>query len=146
MLAPSSTIGLALEVANRVPEGDPKAFGVLLVTPEERYKKNITEHKSGRCSQSITACSASRKAPLAQDIRDARALPRAAKAVAPAGTIETLTRQLVLAGENLCSGDNRHDLLQLLYSGLKLYLPLEDLDFDTFKGLNVFADTGVARE
>jgi len=81
------------------------------------------------------------KAPLAQDIRDARALPRAAKAVAPAGTIETLTRQLVLAGENLCSGDNRHDLLQLLYSGLKLYLP-EDLDFDTFKGLNVFADTG----
>ncbi|MGL5303726.1 MAG: UvrD-helicase domain-containing protein, partial [Aeromonas sp.] len=79
------------------------------------------------------------KAPLAQDIRDARALPRAAKAVTPNGPIEILTRQLVLPGERLCAADKRDDLLQLLYSGLQPYLP-DDLDFDTFKNLNIFVE------
>ncbi|EQB8044677.1 UvrD-helicase domain-containing protein [Aeromonas caviae] len=81
------------------------------------------------------------KAPLAQDIRDARALPRAAKAVTPNGPIEILTRQLVLTGELLCAEDKRDVLLQLLHSGLKPYLP-DALDFDTFKGLNVFVEPG----
>lgn len=82
-------------------------------------------------------------ASLAQDIRDARALPRAANAVAPTGPIEKLTRQLALSGESLCLGGQRHALLQLLYAGLKSYLP-DALGFDAFKALSVFEDTGVS--
>lgn len=82
-------------------------------------------------------------ASLAQDIRDARTLPRAANAVAPAGLIEKLTRQLALSGEVLCLGGQRDTLLQLLYTGLKPYLP-DALGFDAFKALSVFEDTGVS--
>lgn len=82
-------------------------------------------------------------ASLAQDIRDARVLPRAAKVVAPTGPIEKLTRQLALSGEGLCSGGQRDTLLQLLYAGLEPYLP-DTLGFDAFKALSVFEDTGVS--
>lgn len=81
------------------------------------------------------------EASLAQDIRDARALPRAAKFVAPTGTIEKLTRQLALSGEELCLDGQRDALIELLYSQLKPYLP-EDLSLETFKGLGVFEDAG----
>lgn len=79
-------------------------------------------------------------ASLVQDVRDARALPRAANAVEPNGAIEKLTRQLALTGEDLCSSGQRNELPQLLYVELKPYLP-EALDLDTFKRLGVFADT-----
>lgn len=78
---------------------------------------------------------------LAQEIRGARALPRAANAIEPTGVIEKLTRQLVLTGEDLCSGCQRDELPLLLYSELKPYLP-EALDLSSFKKLGVFADTG----
>ncbi|MDI9220841.1 UvrD-helicase domain-containing protein [Pantoea sp. EA-12] len=81
------------------------------------------------------------EASLAQDIRDARALPRAAKAVMPSGTIDKLTRQLALSGEELCSDGQRDALIELLYSQLKPYLP-EDLSPEKFKGLGVFEDAG----
>jgi len=83
------------------------------------------------------------EASLAQDIRDARALPRAAKAFTPNGTIDKLTRQLALSGEELCSDGQRDALIESLYTQLKLYLP-EDLSLEKFKGLNVFEDAGVS--
>ncbi|CAM4225599.1 UvrD-helicase domain-containing protein [Bordetella muralis] len=76
-------------------------------------------------------------APLAKDLRDGRALPRAASAFAPAGRIEALTRQLTLSGEQLCSSDQRETLFQLLYEGLKAYLP-DGFGLDTFKALGLF--------
>jgi DNA helicase II / ATP-dependent DNA helicase PcrA len=79
-------------------------------------------------------------ASLVQEIRNARALTRAANAVEP-GVIEKLTRRLALTGEDLCSGSLRDELPQLLYSELKPYLP-EALDLTTFKKLGVFVDTG----
>lgn len=82
-------------------------------------------------------------APLAQDLRDARALPRAASAVAPSGPLEGLTRQLALSGDALCAQGQRAALLQLLYEGLNPYLP-DALGFDEFKVLDVFDETGVA--
>lgn len=80
-------------------------------------------------------------ASLAQDIRDARALPRVAKAFAPAGTIDKLTRQLALSGEELCSDVQRDALIELLYRQLNQYLP-EDLSLEKFKVLSVFEDVG----
>lgn len=82
-------------------------------------------------------------ASLAQDIRDARTLPRAANAIAPSGPIEKLTRQLALSGETLCSDGQRDTLLQLLYAELKPYLP-DAIGFDAFKALSVFEDTGAS--
>ncbi|MCA8010417.1 UvrD-helicase domain-containing protein [Burkholderia cenocepacia] len=83
--------------------------------------------------------------PLAKDIRDGRALPRAASAFAPAGRMDALTRQLALSGEQLCSVDQRAALFQLLYDGLKPYLPNE-LEIEAFKALSVFDEPGdVAR-
>ena len=75
--------------------------------------------------------------PLAKDIRDGRALPRAASAFAPAGRMDALTRQLALSGEQLCSVDQRAALFQLLYDGLKPYLP-DELEIEAFKALSVF--------
>nr|WP_277625561.1 UvrD-helicase domain-containing protein [Burkholderia stabilis] len=75
--------------------------------------------------------------PLAKDIRDGRALPRAASAFAPAGRMDALTRQLALSGEQLCSVDQRAALFQLLYEGLKPYLP-DELEIEAFKALSVF--------
>lgn len=76
-----------------------------------------------------------------QEIRDARSLPRVANAAVPNGTIEKLTRQLALSGEELCSSDQRDKLIPLLFSELKPYLP-EALNFDEFKELSVFEDIG----
>jgi len=81
-------------------------------------------------------------APLVQDGRDARALPRAASAVSPTGPIAGLTRQLALSGETLCEVGQRDTLFQLLYEGLKPYLP-DALGFDAFKALRVFEDPGL---
>ena len=81
------------------------------------------------------------EASLVQDIRDARSLPRAAKAVMPTGTIDNLTRQLTLSGEELCSDGQRDALIELLYTQLKSYLP-EDLSLEKYKGLSVFEDIG----
>ncbi|MBN3066193.1 UvrD-helicase domain-containing protein [Pectobacterium aquaticum] len=80
-------------------------------------------------------------ASLAQDIRDARALPRAANAVTPTGTIDKLTRQLALSGEELCSDGQRDVLIALLYTQLKPYIP-EELILEKFKGLSIFEDVG----
>ncbi|WP_321845052.1 UvrD-helicase domain-containing protein [Burkholderia cepacia] len=75
--------------------------------------------------------------PLVRDIRDGRALPRAASAFAPAGRMDALTRRLALSGEQLCSVDQRAALFQLLYEGLKPYLP-DELEIEAFKALSVF--------
>lgn len=80
-------------------------------------------------------------ASFVQDIRDARALQRAAKTVSPTGTIDKLTRQLALSGEELCSDDQRGALTELLYTQLKPYLP-EELSLKKFKSLNIFVDAG----
>ncbi|HFN0834331.1 TPA: hypothetical protein ACHB2F_005364, partial [Klebsiella pneumoniae] len=76
-----------------------------------------------------------------QDIRDARMLPRAAKAATPTGTIDKLTRQLTLSGEELCSDGQRDVMTELLYTQLKPYLP-EALSLEKFKGLSIFEDLG----
>lgn len=80
-------------------------------------------------------------ASFVQDIRDARALQRAAKTVSPTGTIDKLTRQLALSGEELCSDDQRGALTELLSTQLKPYLP-EELSLKKFKSLNIFVDAG----
>ncbi|HGO4744255.1 TPA: hypothetical protein MCU40_005612, partial [Klebsiella pneumoniae] len=80
-------------------------------------------------------------ASFAQDIRDARMLPRAAKAATPTGTIDKLTRQLTLSGEELCSDGQRDVMTELLYTQLKPYLP-EALSLEKFKGLSIFEDLG----
>lgn len=77
----------------------------------------------------------------AQDIRDARALSRAAKAVTPTGTIDKLTRQLALYGEELCTDGQRDALTELLYTQLKPYLP-EEISPKIFNGLSTFEDAG----
>ncbi|MCA7949578.1 hypothetical protein LGM43_04780 [Burkholderia seminalis] len=51
--------------------------------------------------------------------------------------MDALTRQLALSGEQLCSVDQRAALFQLLYDGLKPYLPNE-LEIEAFKALSVF--------
>jgi hypothetical protein len=81
-------------------------------------------------------------APLVQDVRDARALLRAARTVSPSGPIDGLTRQLALSGETLCEVGQRDTLFQLLYDGLKPYLP-DALVVDAFKALRVFEESGL---
>jgi DNA helicase-2/ATP-dependent DNA helicase PcrA len=82
-------------------------------------------------------------APMSKDLRDGRALPRAANAFAPTGLIEALTRQLALSGEHLCSNDQRAGLFQLMYERLKPYLP-DSLALDEFKALGVFSEQEAA--
>ncbi len=82
-------------------------------------------------------------APLANELRDGRALPRAASAFAPSGRIEALTRRLALSGEQLCSNNQRETLFQMLYEGLKQYLP-DALELDAFKALRLFGEQAVA--
>lgn len=82
-------------------------------------------------------------APLAKDLRDGRALPRAASAFAPSSRIEALTRQLALFGRQFCSNDQRADLFQLLYEGLKPLLP-DLLEIEAFKALRVFVESEAA--
>lgn len=79
---------------------------------------------------------------MAKDLRDGRALPRAASKFAPAGRIDELTRQLTLSGPQLCSNDQRATLFELVYEKLKPYLP-DTLEFDAFKALRVFGEPEV---
>lgn len=76
-------------------------------------------------------------APIAVGLREARALPRVANEFGPSSNMEALTRQLALAGEFLCSDEQRPGLIQLLYDKLKQYLPAS-LTVDQFRALNVF--------
>lgn len=77
---------------------------------------------------------------LVQDIRDARALPRILNTAITEKNINKLTRQLVLFSEDLSSRDQRDTLIRLLFTELEPYLPI-DMNFNIFKGLNVFEDT-----
>lgn len=81
-------------------------------------------------------------APWVQDIRDARALPRAASEFLPSGPIGKLTRQLALYGERLCGTEHRKAFFQLVYTDLQPYLP-DTLTFDAFKALGVFENAGM---
>lgn len=79
--------------------------------------------------------------PLADGVRDARALPRAAREFGALGPIEGLTRQLAISGEQLCVVGQRDSTVQLVYMGLKPYLP-DELEFDEFSALSVFDERG----
>lgn len=79
--------------------------------------------------------------PLAEGVRDARALPRAAREFGTPGPIEGLTRQLAIYGEQLCVMGQRDSTIQLVYGGLKPYLP-DEIDFDVFSTLSVFDESG----
>jgi hypothetical protein len=78
-------------------------------------------------------------APLVHDVRDARALARAASESVPSGPIERLTRELALSGEQLCRTGQRDVLFQMLFTGLKPYLP-DTLTADSFKALSIFEE------
>lgn len=80
-------------------------------------------------------------APLVDGVRDARALPRAAREFGAAGPIEGLTRHLAISGEQLCVVGQRDSTIQLVYVGLKPYLP-DELEFDEFSALSVFDESG----
>lgn len=80
-------------------------------------------------------------APLVDGIRDARALPRAAREFGESGPIEGLIRQLAISGEQLCVVGQRDSTIQLVYEGLKSYLP-DGLEFDEFSALSVFDEPG----
>lgn len=79
-------------------------------------------------------------ASFAQDIHDARMLPRAANLASTRETIDKLIRQLTLSGEELCSDGQRDALIELLYRQLKPYLP-DELNLEIFKGLDIFEVT-----
>ena len=81
------------------------------------------------------------KSPLADGIRDARALPRAAREFGTSGPLEGLTRHLAISGENFCVVGRRDSTIQLVYVGLKPYLP-NGLEFDEFSNLSVFEVPG----
>jgi len=80
-------------------------------------------------------------ASFAHEIRDERALPRAAKAVTPNGAFDKLTRLLTLSGEELCSEGQLDTMIELLYTQLKPYIP-ETLSLEKFKRLSIFEDEG----
>jgi DNA helicase-2/ATP-dependent DNA helicase PcrA len=79
--------------------------------------------------------------PLMDGVRDARALPRAAREFGAPGPIEGLTRHLAISGGQLCVVDQRDAAIQLVYAGLKPYLP-DELEFDEFSALSVFDEPG----
>lgn len=79
--------------------------------------------------------------PLVDGVRDARALPRAAREFGASGPIEVLTRHLAISGEQLCVVGQRDSTIKLLYVGLKPYL-LDELEFDEFLALSVFDEPG----
>ena len=76
---------------------------------------------------------------LADGVRDARALPRAARDSGKAGPLESLTRSLALSGVQLCSAGQRDATIQLVYAGLKPYLP-DGLELHQFSTLKVFEE------
>lgn len=79
--------------------------------------------------------------PLVDGVRDARSLPRAAREFGASRQIEGLTRHLAISGEQLCVMDQRDSTIQLVYEGLKPYLP-DELEFDEFSALRVFDEPG----
>lgn len=81
------------------------------------------------------------KSPLVDGIRDARALPRAARELGASAPLEVLTRHLAISGEQLCVVGQRNATIQLVYEGLKPYLP-DELEFDKFSALSVFDEPG----
>ncbi len=62
-------------------------------------------------------------APLVEGVRDARALPRAAREFGASMPIERVTRQLAISGEQLCIVGQRDSAIQFVYEGLKSYHP-----------------------
>lgn len=80
-------------------------------------------------------------APLVEGVRDARALPRAAREFGASMPIERLTRQLAISGEQLCIVGQRDSTIQFVYEGLKSYLP-DGLEFDEFSALSAFDEPG----
>lgn len=81
----------------------------------------------------------SAKSPLVDGMREARALARATRELGTSAPFEGLTRHLVLSGEQLCVAGRRDSTMQLVYAGLKPYLPTE-LEFDEFSSLGVFVE------
>lgn len=79
--------------------------------------------------------------PLVDGVRDARALPRAAREFGSPGPIEGLTRHLAISGEQLCGVGQRDSTIHHVYVALKPYLP-DELDFDEFSALSVFDEPG----
>lgn len=79
--------------------------------------------------------------PLAEGVRDARALPRAAREFGTSRPIEGLTRQLAISGQQLCVVGQRDAAIQLVYAGLKPYLP-DELELDEFSALSIFDEPG----
>lgn len=79
--------------------------------------------------------------PLADGVRDARALPRAARELGAPEPIEGLTRHLAISGEQLCVAGQSDTVIQVVYAGLKPYLP-DELDFHEFSALSVFGEQG----
>ncbi len=75
--------------------------------------------------------------PLVDGVRDARALPRAAREFGVSGPIEGLTRHLAISGEKLSVVGERDATLKRVYEGLKPYLP-DALEFESFSSLSVF--------
>ncbi|GAB2660656.1 UvrD-helicase domain-containing protein [Arenimonas aestuarii] len=80
-------------------------------------------------------------APMVDGIRDARALPRAARSFGESGPIDVLTRHLVISGEQFCIQGQRDSAIQIVYGALKSYLP-DELEFHEFSALSVFNETG----
>jgi DNA helicase II / ATP-dependent DNA helicase PcrA len=79
--------------------------------------------------------------PLVDGVRDARALLRAARELGASWPIEGLIHHLAIYGEQLCIEGQRDAAIQLVYEGLKPYLP-DELEFDEFSALSVFDEPG----
>ena len=74
---------------------------------------------------------------LADGVRDARALPRAARELGDSRPLELLTRRLAISGEQFCAVGQRDATIKLVYDFLSPYLP-DELKFDDFSALPVF--------
>lgn len=120
-----------------------ESFWCLVGDPQETLRETSLISRVSDIRRSLFLVLRDAGAPLALDIRDARSLPKAAKATVPSGSIEKLTRKLALFGKEFCLDNQREAFIQLLYTELKIYLP-ETLDLDGFKRLSVFEDTGAS--
>lgn len=118
-----------------------ESFWSLVVDPKGTLQDASLNSRVSDVRRALLLVLRAAKASCALGVHDARALPRAANAVAPIGQIEKITRQLVLFGEEFCSFDLQNTLVQMLYTELKPFLP-EDLDLDTFLKLSIFEDKG----
>lgn len=120
-----------------------ESFWCLVGEPQETLRETSLSSRVSDIRRSLLLVLRDAGASLALDIRDARSLPKAAKATVPSGSIEKLTRKLALFGKEFCLDNQREAFIQLLYTELKIYLP-ETLDLDGFKRLSVFEDTGAS--